>query len=89
MHWARTHQVLYFGLVVDIDLAEEFHELRMGIQPTEETINSSGVKEFHRQVLVYLTGKDRKAVSSSFFMYTCSQLLGVMDLSISLVFDSR
>ena len=69
--WARTHNVPWFGTVVDTDLRAQFLDLGMGVQPTEETLDSSGVKEFHGQVIKYLEdlGIPQKSVMTSRYLY--------------------
>ena len=65
MQWAKEHDVSHFGSVVDKRMRADFIQLGIGVQPTEETLDSSGVKQFRRKVLEYQASLklDKLAVS--------------------------
>jgi hypothetical protein len=50
MQWATTNKIPYFGSVIDDDLTKWFERLKIGMQPTEETIGCQGVKQFLKDV---------------------------------------
>ena len=54
--WASSKKIEYFGTVIDEKLADQFKELGIGIQPTEETTQCQGVKQFRDRIQQYLTG---------------------------------